>query len=426
MSLRSYSGAGLLALAFVFLIAGLALVRWELISLLIPLVLLLLLAYLLNRPPIIKVGFERRLDSDRLTEDDTLQVELLITNLGEPLDYVEVEDETPSGAKVIQGRNRFPMRLGRGETASFVYRLKMAGRGYHQFGALKVHWADPTLMTSMEASFPFESQVQVVPPLQDLRRCSIQPSKVRVHVGNIASRSLGVGMDFYCLRDYLPGDEMRRLNWKATARRDRPIVNDYETEKSGDVIIVVDGRNDAIEESERLRVVGLEVEAAASLARHFLKERDRVGMVLLGETIDIVPLGYGKRQFYRLMDKMLGMKPGIMKSPQGINMAMDRYFHLSALVMVISPLHDQRIMSSVEQLVTKGHEVIVLSLDAGRQRINSADGQAVELAQRVYRIKRTDQISELNRFCRVIEWDTGEPLSRYFMEGRSSAKRQTR
>jgi uncharacterized protein (DUF58 family) len=426
LKLRSYSGAALLALALVFLISGLALVRWELISLLIPLVLFLLLAYLLDRPPIIDLLFERRLDSERLTEDDTLQVELHILNRGEPLDYVEAEDEVPPGAAVLEGRSRFPLRLDRGEEVVISYKVKLPGRGYHHFGGLKVRWADPTMMMSKEANFPFDSRVQVVPHLHDLKKCRIQPSRVRVHVGNITSRSLGAGTQFYCLRDYLPGDEIRRLNWKASARLDRPMVNEYETEKSGDVIIVLDGRYDASEEAERDQVVGFEVEAAASLAAHFLKERDRVGMVLLGETIDLVPLGYGKRQFYRVMDKLLEIRPGIMKSPQGINLAMEHYFHLSALVMVISPLQDQRIMSSIEQLVNKGHEVIVLSLDAERLRKKGADGQALELAQRVHRIKRMDQISELNRFCRVIEWDTEEQLSRYFMEGRSSSYRQMR
>jgi len=426
--LRSYSGAALLALALVFLISGLALLRWELISLLIPLVVFLLLAYMLDRPPIIDLHFERRLDSDRLTEDDALHVQLRILNRGEPLDYVEVEDELPRGAAVLEGRNRFPLGLDRGEEVSIDYQIKLPGRGYHQFGGLKVRWTDPTMMMSKEATFPFESRVQVLPHLHDLKKCRIQPSRVRVHVGNITSRSLGVGTEFFGLRDYLPGDEIRRLNWKATARRDGPMVNEYETEKSGDVIIVLDGRNDAFVQAERDKMVDYEVEAAASLAAHFLKERDRVGMVLLGETIDLVPLGYGKRQFYRVMDKLLEVRPGIMKSPQGINLAMEHYFHLSSLVMIISPLQDQRIISSIEQLVNKGHEVIVLSPDEKslKEKTKEVEGLASELAQRVQRITRRDQISELNRFCRVIEWDTDEQLSRYFMEGRASSQRLIR
>jgi len=149
--------------------------------------------------------------------------------------------------------------------------------------------------------------------------------------------------------------------------------------------------------------------------------------VILGDIIEVVPLAYGKRQFYRVMDKLLEVRPGILKSTHGINLAMERYFHLSALVMVISPLHDQRIISSVERLSSKGYEVIVLTLDSELlKRRDVGNSQALELARRVHRIKRMDQVSELNRFCRVIEWDTNEELSRYFMEGRSSTRQQTR
>jgi uncharacterized protein (DUF58 family) len=251
--------------------------------------------------------------------------------------------------------------------------------------------------------------------VEELRRPQVAPRKVRMDAGNVPSRLLGQGYEFYSMRDYAPGDELRRINWKASARRDRVLTNELLTERSGDVVIVVDGRFDRPGGGRRT-LVDLEVDAAASLASHLLKERNRVGMVLLGDTVEVVGLAYGKKQFYRITDALVALRPGGTKSTLGIKRAVDRYFPSNSLVLVISPLDDQSISTTLQELSRRGREVLVLSPSSLEEQSRLVgDDEAARLALAMSRIERQDTMAELRRHCSAIDWSTDSPLSKSLM-----------
>lgn len=76
--MRSRSGAALLLMSFCFLLIGLVTLRWELVSLAIPLALTMYLAFLLHRPPLMDVRLTRALDAERVQEGDVVEVSLLL------------------------------------------------------------------------------------------------------------------------------------------------------------------------------------------------------------------------------------------------------------------------------------------------------------------------------------------------------------
>jgi uncharacterized protein (DUF58 family) len=412
-------------MAFCFLIIGLVTLRWELVSLAIPLALTMYLAFLLHRPPLMDVRLTRTLDADRVQEGDVVEVSLLLENQGEALDYIEVFDAVPSGAVVVEGRERFPLSLGRGESAKLRYKLRFDRRGSFSFGELQVRWSDPTQMVVREQRLWAEERIVVLPRIQDLRRCGLKPSTLKVQTGNISSSSIGPGMEFYCLREYISGDELRKINWKATARRDRMTVNDYESERSGDVVILVDARTSMSNEAVRRRMVDLEVDAAASLVTYFLRQRDRVGVLVLGDTMEVVPLGYGKRHFYRSMDRLLAAEPGNLRQANFLGSVMERYFPTSSLIIAITPMEDRRLISSLIDIGGKGHDVFVLSMDTfPLEQVEAEDRAVQEITELLHRMRRKDTLAELGRYCRAVDWDPRLPLFKYLMEGRASGVRR--
>jgi uncharacterized protein (DUF58 family) len=422
---RSRSGAALLLMAFCFLLIGLVTLRWELVSLAIPLALTMYLAFLLHRPPLMDVRLTRTLDAERVQEGDVVEVSLHLENQGEALDYFEVFDAVPPGAVVVEGRERFPLSLGRGESAKLRYKLRFDRRGSFSFGELQVRWSDPTQMMVREQRLWAEGRIVVLPRIQDLRRCGLKPSTLKVQTGNINSSSIGPGMEFYCLREYVSGDELRKINWKATARRDRMTVNDYESERSGDVVILVDARTCMSNEAVRRRMVDLEVDAAASLVTYFLRQRDRVGVLVLGDTMEVVPLGYGKRHFYRAMDRLLAAEPGNLRQANFLGSVMERYFPTSSLIIAITPMEDRRLISSLIDIGGKGHDVFVLSMDTfPLEQVEAEDRAVQEMTELLHRMRRKDTLAELGRYCRAVDWDPRLPLFKYLMEGRASGVRR--
>ena len=147
------------------------------------------------------------------------------------------------------------------------------------------------------------------------------------------------GSEFFALRDYRPGDTLRHVNWKASARRDTLVTNEYETERSGDVTIIVDART--IGGDEDLEAT---VEAATSLSSYFLKQRDRVGMVILGHVVDVIKANYGKRQMQKIVDHLTDARPGAVRSAVSIRLALNRYFRGDSMVVLITALNDRRMV----------------------------------------------------------------------------------
>ncbi|MDD1746745.1 MAG: DUF58 domain-containing protein [Methanomassiliicoccales archaeon] len=416
--MRSASVAALLVMAFCFLLIGLGMVRWELISLVIPLVMVLYLAYLLNRPPVMRVTCSRSMDTDRLQEGEEVEVTLRLRNEGEALDHLEVKDTVPPGAKVVAGREGFPIRLGKGEEAVVSYRLSFPRRGYYRFGDLMMSWHDPSMLVSLEQRVAMGSRVVVLPKVEDLRRCDLRPTRLQARPGSVPSAALGPGTDFFCLRDYTDTDPMRYINWKSSAKRGKLLVNDFQVERSGDVVLLLDARTALDGPEVRSRLLDIQVDAATSLASHFLKQRDRVGLLMLGEVFGVIPLSTGKRQFYRIFDELLSARPAELRSTTGVGQAIGRFFPTSPMVVAITSLEDEKIMTSLEGLGQRGYDVVVLSPDwFALEGEPTSEGDA--LAQRMHRIRRIDMLAELTRYCRVIDWDPSTPLSKHLMGGRA-------
>ncbi|HVO78185.1 MAG TPA: DUF58 domain-containing protein, partial [Methanomassiliicoccales archaeon] len=257
------------------------------------------------------------------------------------------------------------------------------------------------------------ASIRVVPRVEDLRRANIEPKKVRLASGNVPSRLLGPGADFFGLRQYAEGDEMRRINWKASARGVDLITNEFRTERSGDVVIILDARYNVGGSGSR-GMVDLQVDAAASVASHLLRQRNRVGMIYLGDTLQVIPLAYGRRQFYRLLDTLVKVEPGIPKSAEGIKWALDRYFSRGTMVMLVSPLEDRSAVALAEQLSKRGREMLVISPDSLAARSGAIrEGPARDMAVMMSRLAREDRLAELRRYCTVVDWDVDGALSKY-------------
>ena len=422
--MRSRASAGILALAFTFLLIGLVVRRWEIISLVIPLMLFYYFGIWLHRRPIIDLKVHRVLEADSAFEGDELKMTLHIENQGEKLDFAEVIDALPDGVELTSGSNVFPMSLGAKASSTAEYQVKFNRRGRYVWNDLRVRWNDPGQMISVDVPIAERGEVKVMPRMQDLKKADLRPHRVRMHVGNIPSKLLGPGLDFYGVREYADGDELRHINWRASARTDRLLTNEYETERSGDVVIIVDGRSIAPGQLSSSMLMDACVDAAASVSAHLLRQRNRVGMIILGEFIEVVKLAPGQRQLLRMNDALLNARAGEVRSLQGLNMMLEHYFPRTAMLLMVSPLEEARMLDAVENLLVRRQEMIIISPSPiALQAASIPDSPHAELAIRLKKAQRHDILARLGRYCRVIDWEIGTPLSARLLEVRGSRPR---
>ena len=133
--MRSRAPVGVLALTFTFLLIGLLVRRWEIMSLVIPLLFYFYFGTWLHRKPIIVLKVGRELEAMNAFEGDELNVVVRIENLGERIDFAELTDLLPDGAELTSGSNVFPISLDAGSSCSIEYKVQASPAGDDTFGS---------------------------------------------------------------------------------------------------------------------------------------------------------------------------------------------------------------------------------------------------------------------------------------------------
>lgn len=190
------------------------------------------------------------------------------------------------------------------------YHVRPLQRGNYQFDALNLRWDGPLGLVRRQARYPAAEQVKVYPNLLDVSRYDLLLRRNRLQeLGLRHSRMFGEGTEFERLREYSPDDEFRRIDWKATARRNRPVTIEYQTERSQNVIAMLDiGRmmQSPVAELAKLDYV---INAVLLLGYVATSKGDKVGLLTFADDVSqfIAPQP-GRGQFYRLLEALYAVE----------------------------------------------------------------------------------------------------------------------
>jgi len=203
--------------------------------------------------------------------------------------------------------------LGPFERATIDDTLTPTHRGDLELPALPIWLLGPlSLAWRMRAGAPADTVV-VAPGLRHLRRMRLAARRHDAsRLGLRRVRRDGQGDEFAKLREYGPDDDLRRIDWKATARRDRPITRVFEAERSQNVILAVDCGRTMAGYSGPVSRMDRAVEGALVLARAALDMDDRVGLLLFDHRVlTWVPPRKGPRQFRAILSALYDAEAGL-------------------------------------------------------------------------------------------------------------------
>lgn len=222
-------------------------------------------------------------------------------------------------------------------------------------------------------------------PMRIAPRTSELPDRIGAHIG----RRLGAGVEFAGIRPYVAGDELRMVNWHASARRGRLHVTERLAERSATVVALIDtlplhapGAGPPVR-----RACTLAVEGAAQLARAALRRGDQAGVVALGGPLRWVRPDIGRRQFYRIADAALDAIPvsGEPEAASRGDLLPRGVLPPSALVVAFTPLLDGRVATTLNDVRLRGHAVAVIDV----LRELPAAGETDLLVATMWRWERT-------------------------------------
>ena len=211
--------------------------------------------------------------------------------------------------------------------------------GAFAIGPLLLRCRDRLGFHSWEAQIGAARPLRVYPSVETLRTM-LAPLETQVFIGNQTSRAKSEGIEFADIREWAPGDRVRSINWRATARRGELHVNQQHPERNTDVVLFLDTFTDVRTGSRG--TLDLTVRAATSLAHRYLERKDRVGVVSFGGYLSWLLPASGTRQLYRIVDSLLQMDIVLSFARKGIDILPPRTLPPKALVLALSPLLDAR------------------------------------------------------------------------------------
>lgn len=237
----------------------------------------------------------------------TLQVRLLRAT--RPL-RIWVRDTPPPSFHVAEHLRILSATIVAREPMPLVYTVYPPRRGDYRFGDLYLRWESALRLWQRQTRFPAGASVKVYPNLVDVKKYDLLLRRNRLwELGVRNLRILGVGAEFERLRDYQPDDEYRRINWKATARRGKPISVEYETERSQQIMVLLDvGRmmRSPIGEVAKLDYA---INAVLLLAYVAAQKGDKVGLLAFADDVQLwVAARSGKGQFHRLLEQLYALE----------------------------------------------------------------------------------------------------------------------
>jgi uncharacterized protein (DUF58 family) len=393
------------ALAAVGLLAALAARLPELVVLAAPFALVPALGILLSRTP--EVDATVALERERTLEGDELDVAVTLA-AASGAERVDVLLELPRGLALADGANPRTIHLDDGRPRALVFRLRCERWGGYAVGRVFVRARDPFAVVRWEQELDRRSPLKVY-PREELVRALLRPQETQVFGGNHVAREKGEGIEFADLRPFVPGDRVRRVNWRASARRGQLWVNEQHAERNADVVIFLDSFAELGQPGGSTLDAALR--AASSLAARYLREKDRVGFVSFGGTLNWLLPSTGATQLYRIVDSMLDTRVSLNYAWKDLDIIPRRTLPPRALVVALSPLLDERAVSALLDVRGRGFDLSVIEISPVRF-LPPADGVVAETAQRIWRLRREALRGRFEQAgVPVAVWDDERPLA---------------
>src|SRR6266542_638651 len=195
--------------------------------------------------------------------------------------------------------------------ARLAYRLLPTDRGNFAFGNVAVRCLGPLGLAWADRSIPAGETVQVYPNLLEVRRYEALLRTTLVRAGGYRARRLpGAGREFSHYRDYTVDDDYRTVNWKATARRGKPITAVFESEHSQDVIFCLDVGRMMAARVGTLTKLDHAINAVLMLTHVSHRFQDNLGLLVFSHTVHVyLPPAKGRFQYARFLQTLYSVRP---------------------------------------------------------------------------------------------------------------------
>lgn len=196
------------------------------------------------------------------------------------------------------------------QAAQVRYHVRPLTRGDYTFGAINLRYRSLLGTFRRQARYEAEAPARVYPNVLEVRKYDLLARQgLLMELGLRHARIGGAGTEFERLRDYTPDDEFRRINWKATARRNRPIAMEYETERSQHIVYVLDTGRLMRPPVGEIAKLDYAINAALLASYVATVRGDQVGLLTFADEVGVyLAPAKGRAQFYSMLELLYNVR----------------------------------------------------------------------------------------------------------------------
>lgn len=240
---------------------------------------------------------------------------------------VENDYSFPIGIKIIDEMpEQFQIRdfnlqrnISAGKTHTSEYNLRPLARGEYHFGRLNIYVSSPLRLASRRYIFEEGTMVPTYPSYFQLRKYDLIAFSNQLHQYGIKKiRKLGHTMEFEQIKEYVSGDDIRTINWKATAKKNQLMVNQFQDEKSQSVYMAIDKGRVMKMPFNGLSLLDYAINSSLVLSNVILKKQDKAGLFAFSKNINnrVVAERRGS-QMQRILENLYNIKTDFFESDYG-------------------------------------------------------------------------------------------------------------
>ncbi len=254
---------------------------------------------------------------EKFSNSDLNDLEVVLENKYPFTVYLDIIDEIP-----VQFQKRdfnkclvIPART----SSAFTYTLRPTERGEYIFGHLNIYASTKLKLVKRRYRFEKDQMVKVYPSFIQMKKYAFLALDNRLTLHGMKKiRRIGHTMEFEQIKDYVPGDDARTINWKATAKRGSLMVNQFQDEKSQPVYALIDASRVMKMPFKGLTLLDYAINSTLAFSNIALKKKDKVGMLTFAEEVkNHLPASSKKTHLQTILEVLYNINTKFLDSDYG-------------------------------------------------------------------------------------------------------------
>ncbi|MEO9070392.1 MAG: DUF58 domain-containing protein [Ginsengibacter sp.] len=220
----------------------------------------------------------QRISANRLSNGDENLIELIVKSEFNFGTHVEMIDELPQQLQIRDWKRKLELKPR--QQKKIKWYLKPLQRGEYQFGNIHLFVSSPLQLIARRFTIEAQQIIPVYPAFLQLHNYQLfSGATLNYENGNRRVRKIGQSMEFEQIKEYVAGDDIRNLNWKASARKGGLMVNNYTEERSQQVYCIIDKGRLMKMPFNGMTLLDYAINSCLVLSNVCLRKQDRVGVI---------------------------------------------------------------------------------------------------------------------------------------------------